>query len=98
LVGTFLVQVAEFLPGECSGLIHGPGRHDEVGMVVAFVLPARLVDRYVKGHPETLAEEIGELAHCLPHLVRGCLMRECNRERPGDCRILSPLRSLGGVP
>jgi hypothetical protein len=44
LVPAVHVQVAEFLPGECSGLIHGPGRHDDVGVKIPLVLPSRLVN------------------------------------------------------
>jgi hypothetical protein len=98
LVGTFLVQVTKFLGRKIPGVVHGPGRHLDVGVIVSLVLPARLVDRHVKGHPETLAEEVGELAHCLPHLVRGCLMREGDRQGPGSGRVLPALGFLGGVP
>jgi hypothetical protein len=93
-----VVKLPELLGGKIPGVVHGPGRHLEVGVEVALVLTAGGMDRHIHGHPEPLAEVESELPHCLTHLVAAGLMREGHRDRPGGGRILPPLRFLGGVP
>jgi hypothetical protein len=69
-----------------------------MGVEVALVLPAGGMDRHVHGHAETLAKVESELAHCIPHLLTACLVREGDRDHSGSGGVLSPLRSLGCGP
>jgi hypothetical protein len=93
-----LIQVAKLPAGEIPGVVHGPGGHLQVGMIVSLVLPARGMNRRIYGHAEALAEVGSKLPHRLAHLLAACLMREGHCDRPGGGRIFPPLRSFGGGP